>query len=391
MRRAVAVVALCMVWGMAQAQTKSDKEIRDEDAKAAALYQQQNFVAVLPLYEDLHKQVPGSLPYQERLAMALMAGSEPKTPAEKVAIRKRARDLLLAAQKAGDNSPLLQTLLEKMGPDDATPPPPLPGQEWFDKAETAFTHGDLPGAVALYAKALEVNPNFYEAATFAGDAEYKLNHPAEAGKWFSKAIAIDPDRETAHRYWGDCLEKSGEHLRAEGQFIEAILAAPYSKGPRLALKQWADANHARIVPPPITLPGRATPGKKPGNINITIDPKINAEDTALALMYSMNSASWQGDKFKKEYPNEKQYRHSLKEELEGIQGMLAIAKEQKTPANKQSTSTKLLIELDNKGLLACWILLDNPDNGIAQDYVAYRKEHRDLLAKYIAQYDVHPM
>ena len=42
------------------------------------------------------------------------------------------------------------------------------------------------------------------------------------------------------------------------------------------------------------------------------------------------------------------------------------------------------------GMLVCWILLDDPDQGIAQDYVAYRAAHRDLLRAYIAKYDVHP-
>jgi hypothetical protein len=42
-------------------------------------------------------------------------------------------------------------------------------------------------------------------------------------------------------------------------------------------------------------------------------------------------------------------------------------------------------------MLECWILLDNPDRGIAQDYAAYRKDHRQLLEQYIAKYDVHPM
>jgi hypothetical protein len=112
---------------------------------------------------------------------------------------------------------------------------------------------------------------------------------------------------------------------------------------------------------------------------------------SLALVYSMNSALWQGEKFKKQYPNEKVYRHSLAEEVDSIHTMLAVAGETKIKPDKLSTSTKLLMELDKNGMLECWILLDNADQGIAQDYVAYRKDHRDLLAKYIAQYDVHPI
>ncbi len=41
-------------------------------------------------------------------------------------------------------------------------------------------------------------------------------------------------------------------------------------------------------------------------------------------------------------------------------------------------------------MLERWILLDHPDQGIAQDYAAFRTTHRDLLHQYIARYDIHP-
>ena len=40
--------------------------------------------------------------------------------------------------------------------------------------------------------------------------------------------------------------------------------------------------------------------------------------------------------------------------------------------------------------MECWILLDAPDQGTAQDYVTYRATHRDLLRAYIEKYDLHP-
>jgi tetratricopeptide (TPR) repeat protein len=386
-------LGVCATSAAQAPQTKTDAEIKSEAVDADALYQKQNFVAALPLYEDLHAQQPQSLAYQERLAMTLLGGSGAQTPEQALAARKRAKQLLLQAKAAGDNSNLVQVLLEKLGdPDNSGPAAPPPaGHELFDKAEAAFSRGDLPAAIELYKKTLEVNPQYYSAAVFAGDAEYKLNHPAEAGLWFAKAIAIDPNIETAHRYWGDCLDKAGEHQRAESQFIEAIIAEPYTRTPRVGLNQWADHNHARVAPPPITLPRRAEPGKN-GNTTITLDgSKKNDPEMGLAMMYSMNSALWQGEKFKKNFPNEKQYRHSLAEETDNIKGMLTVARETKIPESKLSTSTKLLMELEKNDMLECYILLDNPDNGVAQDYAAYRKDHRALMAEYIAKYDVHPM
>jgi len=394
MRKTAAVLALCAVWAAAQAQTKSDKDVRTEFEQAQKLYEASNMVGALPLFEDLHKQRPDNPVYEEGLAMCLLGSTAGMEQSKALATQERAKGLLLDAQKHGDNSPLLITLLEKLSNgDEPTIPakPETPAQVDFAKAESLFSSGDLQGALSFYKKALDEDPTYYAAALFAGDSLFKLGDCPQAGTFYAKAIAINPDEEQAYRYWGDCLLKQHDTSRAEEMYIKAVIAQPYQKTTRQQLKAFAENNHMRVAPPPITLPQRATPGKKPGDTTITFDPGQSTQDGALALMYSMNSALWQGDKFKQEYPNEKQYRHSLKEELEGIRGMLAVAKEQKIPDDKLSTSLKLLSELDSKGMLECWILLDDADNGIAQDYVAYRKDHRELMAKYIAQYDVHPI
>ena len=39
-------------------------------------------------------------------------------------------------------------------------------------------------------------------------------------------------------------------------------------------------------------------------------------------------------------------------------------------------------------MLECWILLSGADNGIAQDYDAYRNEHRQLLHDYLDRFVV---
>jgi hypothetical protein len=48
-----------------------------------------------------------------------------------------------------------------------------------------------------------------------------------------------------------------------------------------------------------------------------------------------------------------------------------------------------LIALDKDGMLECWILLSHADQGIAQDYAAYRATHRELLHAYMDKYLVH--
>jgi hypothetical protein len=213
---------------------------------------------------------------------------------------------------------------------------------------------------------------------------------AAADRWYAQAAAISPDRETAYRYWGDCLMKQGEQGEAENKFIEAVLAEPYSQATRLNLKKWADANHALLAPPPITLPARPTMDGK-GNTNVTIDASsLGSPASSAWLIYSMNPTIWQSTKFKQHYPGETKYRHSLAEEAEGLRSVLDVVKEQKIPDKQLDPTLRSLAALEKDGMLECWILLDHADQGIAQDYGAYRASHRELLHAYIAKYDVHP-
>jgi tetratricopeptide (TPR) repeat protein len=376
----------------AQVPAKTSDELKAEAAQAQGLLDKQNYVAALPLYEDLHAQVPQNPYYTERLAAALLGQIGTQDAKGAATTRARAKQLLLQAQAGGDNSNLVQILLEQMSQGEQTGPgAPPAGQEWVDKGEAAFSKGDLPGALGFYKKALEVNPNNYGAALFAGDAEYKSGHAAEAGVWFARAIAINPDQETAYRYWGDTLEKNGEHKRAEEEFIAGIVAQPYQRAPRLGLKQWADKNHMTVLPPQVKLPPRGTvTPKEGGGINFTMTPPAKDDPEAqLATTYAVGAAIWQGGAFQRQFPQEKVYRHSLPEEAQTIRVMLGAAK--KLPQDKLSASTKTLMALDAAGMLECWILLDHADQGIAQDYVAYRKEHRALMERYVAQWDVHAM
>jgi hypothetical protein len=230
----------------------------------------------------------------------------------------------------------------------------------------------------------------YEAPLFAGDTEYKLKNYDEAGVWFAKAIAINPNRETAYRYWGDTLMHKGDQKMAQGKFIDAIIAEPYSKAPWVGLKQWADANHVRLSSPAITLPKQPVPDAK-GNVNVNIDPSTLGSPTSSAwVIYSMNPSVWRSKEFKKHYPTETVYRHSLAEEAESLRTVLSVVKEQKVPEDKLDATLKSLTALDKDGMLECWIVLNHADQGIAQDYVSYRATHRELLHSYVEKYVVHP-
>jgi tetratricopeptide (TPR) repeat protein len=371
--------------------TKSDAEVQKEDQQAEALYQQQNFLGALPLFEDLHQQRPESNVFRERLAMTLFAKAGTEAPADATVTRERARKLLLDAKAAGDDSNLIQILLEKLSTPTAPPAarPPSPGAEALAKAEKAFSSGDLKGAITFYQQAAEADPKMYEAPLYAGDAEYKLKNYDEAGAWYAKAIAINPDRETAYRYWADTLMHKGDQKSAQSKFIDAIIAEPYSKAPWIGLKQWADTTHVQLASPPITLPKQPVPDAK-GNVTVTVDPSTAGSPAVGAwIIYSAQPMMWRSTEFKKHYPKETVYRHSLAEEAESLRSVIMVIKEQKIADDKLDATLKSLIALDKDGMLECWILLNHADQGIAQDYAAYRATHRELLHAYMDKYVVH--
>lgn len=396
MAQLAAIVVLAAAGTVMHGQTaassvKSDAEVQKEAQQAGDLYNGNNFAAALPLYEDLHAQRPQSNVFREQLALCLLSRGSVKEPAEFAKTQARAKALLLDAKAAGDNSNLLQIMLEKMSgaTSNGVPTAKTPAQEILASAEKAFSSGDLARALTLFKQASETDPRLYEAPLFAGDAEYKLNHYDAAGAWYAKAIVMNPDRETAYRYWGDVLSKKGDQKLAQSKFIDAVIAEPYAKSPWLGMKQWAESNHVRMASPPITLPAQSEPDAK-GNLNINIDPaSLNTPTGSAWMLYPTLTMEWRKEKFKKLFPDEKVYRHTLAEQAESLREVLTIANELKVPESKLDATFKSLIALDKDGMLECWILLNHADAGVAQDYVAYRAGHRELLHAYLDKYVIH--
>jgi tetratricopeptide (TPR) repeat protein len=390
------VLMLAVTGGAVSAQTsavpgatKSDAEVQKENVQAETLYQQQNFLGALPLFDDLHLQRPESNVFRERLAVCLLARAGTEAPSDAAQTREQAKKLLLEAKARGDNSGLLEVLLEKLSAPSAAVVQKSPGAELMLKGEKAFSNGNLKKALALYKQAAEADPKLYEAALFAGDTEFKMKDYDEAGTWYAKAIAINPDRETAYRYWGDALMLKGEQKTARNKFVDAVIAEPYTKASWVGLQQWANASQARLASPPITLPKQAVPDEK-GNVNVSIDPaKAGDPASAAWLVYSTQPMMWRSTEFKKHYPNETVYRHSLAEAAESLRAVIAVVKEQKIPEDKLDTTLTSLLALDKDGMLECWIVLNGADQGIVQDYAAYRATHRELLRAYIDKYVIH--
>ena len=391
MRAWIAGICLCMAFAGVAAWAQGD-----EAARANALYQEGKRLDALPLYEDLAKAQPKEWLYAERLADCLGAkAAQSSDPAEVKALRIRERDAAKRAVELGDPNYFVQ-VMAKMDPDA-----PLfasiesTGKALLTEAEKAFTAGDFPTALAKYAAAAEADPKLYEAPLYAGDTAYVQKDLPTAAIWFARAIGVDPNRETAYRYWGDAIFKYGNDPEAaKEKFIDAIVAEPYNKLAWQGLKQWAQIEKAVLQAPKIDRPAAPVHDPdKPNNITIVIDPAATDDKqhpgTSAWLMYSLLRASYQGDAFKKNFPGEKQYRHSLREEDEALSAVVEGVKNQNVKTSDLDESLRSLIELQDAGMLDCFILISGADDGIAQDYDGYRKLHRQLLHDYLARFVVH--
>jgi tetratricopeptide (TPR) repeat protein len=340
---------------------------QDEAAKANALYNAGRRPEALPLYEDLVKAHPSEWLYSERLADCLGAkATQSDDPAEVKALRTRERDAARRAIELGDPNYFAQ-LMAKIDPNgpvkiDAA----SPGGNLLQQGEKAFTTGDYRGAYAKYIGAAEADPKLYVAPLFAGD--------------------------TAYRYWGDALLRIGnDPAAAKPKFMDAIVAEPYNQLSWKGLQQWAQRTGAVVLPPKIERPaGPVVDPKKPNNITINVAPaagddKKNPANSAW-LMYQMIRASYRGDLFRKEFPEEKAYRHTLKEEDTALSTVVTFVKEKKLEPATLDESLRNLVELSDAGMLDCWILINGADEGIQQDYDAYRKGHRQLLRDYLDRF-----
>jgi len=368
----------------------------DEATRANDLYKAGKRPEALPLYEDLAKANPNEQLYAERLADCLGAeATQLSDPAEVKAVRIRERDAAKRAVTLGDTAEFVRQMA------NLDPEQPLyasiisPAKALLTEAEKAYTAGDFPTAMAKYTAAAEADPHLYEAPLYAGDTAYVQKDLNTAAPWFARAIGIDPNRETAYRYWGDAILKLGnDPAAAREKFIDAIVAEPYSKFAWQGLRQWADIEKATLLAPKIDRPaGPVVDAKKLGNVTINIDPAATDDKqhpgASAWLMYSLIRAGYRGDEFKKNFPNEKEYRHSLKEEDAALVTVVESIKNQNVKTSELDESLRNLVELNDAGMLDCWILISASDEGIAKDYDAYRKQHRQLLHDYLERFVVH--
>jgi hypothetical protein len=132
------------------------------------------------------------------------------------------------------------------------------------------------------------------------------------------------------------------------------------------------------------------------NITITMDPKEPAETSTIWLSYGLAKVKWRSDEFKKQFPAEKQYRHSLAEEADALTSAATVwtelnesdKKKKKASAAPKDRNLILLLKLYQAKMIEPYVLLNAADDGIARDYDGYRLKNRDKLEQYLSEFVV---
>src|SRR6185369_16613303 len=327
----ILLLLLLACFATAAAQDDQDRQ------RAFQLYQDAKYVEALPLFEQLAVKYPEDPAIIQNLGLMVFTQSAYlKTPEERKSARKRGRALLVQAQKLGANSTMVTALIEGIAPDggdDGSFSSKKEVDEAMKEGEAAFAKGEFPKALESYQRALLLDPTLYEAALYIGDVYFKTADQIKATEWFGRATKINPDRETAYRYWGDSLMKQGKVTEAGEKFVEAYIAEPYNRLARAGFVNWGEKVHVALAHPRVDVPTDVK--SKDKGTTITLDANIfNGKDdkkngaAAAWMAYGIIRASWQTE-FAKQYPNEKSYRHSLKEEAAAFRGALEAVQNQK--------------------------------------------------------------
>ena len=145
---------------------------------------------------------------------------------------------------------------------------------------------------------------------------------AQAETWYQKAIAIDPNKETAYRYSATPLMKQGKTVEARDRYIEAFITEPYNKFARAGFVQWGQATHTNLAHPKIDIPTDVTFDEK-GDAKINLDASVllgGKDDGSFAwIAYGATRSTWHKEKFAKDVSR----RENLSPQFGGGSGCLA--------------------------------------------------------------------
>lgn len=377
----------------AAAQANADAPEQAKRQLALAFFAQGKRLEALPLLEDLVQKNPQDAELLVALAASLVDHAATLTAPDAAAKERfRARDLVEKASDLGNTSPLaenLRQLLRELPANGAIQFSNNPAVEKVMlEGEAAFSRRDFDVALKDYAKALELEPANYSAALFIGNAYDRKDDFAKAAEGYERAIRLDPNVETAYRYYADMLAQQGDMAKARGMLIQAAVAEPYNKIVWREIRAWAVKNNTAFNLVYLGAPPLAKDDKPDSRQS----PDISS---AWRAYYSVRAAWQKGGRFQKQFPQEAAYRHSLPEESEAWTAaalVLEKLKEDKKTAGQVADNqvAGLLLKLYEAGLLDPYVLFSLGDDGIAQDYKAYRAKNRAKLEAYMDKFVMPP-
>ena len=384
------VVDLCLLPGVV-AQTGADAAYHAKREKAESFLRQGKRLEALPLLEELVKTNPKDDAMLVALAACLVDYAATLSDQESAGKeRLRARNLLDKAWDLGNTSTLamnLSELLRQLPESGAIKFSDNPQVEQAMRAgEAAFSRRDFDEALRNYSHALELEPNNYSAVLFTANTYDKQNGWAKGAEWYERAIQLEPNVETAYRYYADMLAKQGEMAKARIMLIHAAVAEPYNRMVWRELHAWATLTHTNINEIYISVPMEEKDKRAPGSPDIS----------RVWRTYHEVRTNWQkGDQFKKHFPEEKEYRHSLPEESEALTAAARVLKQiqpdgEVTELVAGDQSFSLLMTLCQAGLIEPYVLFSLGDAGIARDYDSYRAKSRQKLEEYMDKFVVPP-
>jgi len=371
------------------AQTGLDAAYQAKRQKARALFEHGQRLEALPLLADLATANPKDDVVLVELAACLIDHAA-TLPDQQSAGKERihARELLNRAWELGDTSTLALNLSQLLNQLPESGAIRFSDNAQADQAiragEAAFSRRNFEQALKDYTKALEWEPKSYTATLFIANTYDRQQANAKAAEWYERAIRLDPDIETAFRYYADLLAKQGDMAKSRRMLIGAAVAEPYNRIVWRELHAWASLNHTRIHEVYVSIPPAPAPGTGRGTDS---PPAWRA--------YHAVRTDWQHGTFAKRFPQEKAYRHSLPEESEALaaaadHSLRAMAVQDAGGTASLDEAMALLLRLQKAGFLDAYILFSLGDAGIARDYATYRGKNREKLEQYLDQFVVPP-
>lgn len=405
---------LFCIFALTASSTPARQSTVDYTAKkqqADALFAQNKLEESETLYEQLAADSNADWVVFSRLGFLLYGRmGNTRDDHQRKDLADRARTALLRARELGDRTALTNLYINNLA--NGTPPAShysdvAEADAVMHDAEVVYMKGDLAAAIELYKKALVADPKLYLAAVNIGDAYYKTPGKLEdAQPWFAKAVEINPNGETAYRYWADDLMKLGKVQEARDKFVEAYIAQPGNRLTVAALTNWAKGQGISLAQPAVKIPitiapdgdgyvmtvqvgalNNASPLKIPfkpmpdgQSYGASFNPALLNNPTFMAwTKYAGSRMLWAKTYFGA-HPGQTSVRNNLPEEAQALR--VAIS-ELDANAKDLDTSLVTLMKLDKDGVLEAFVFLARGDQGIMQDYPAYLAEHRDVLRRYV--------